>query len=273
MVEGSLAGAHREVPSATDPAWRDRWSAEAARYGAAAMPTTFDDPPEVGSGLHGVTAAVDARTDATVQLVRRAVIPRLVREATDRGWWDPIDGVAGTDPMPGASTPKAGHVAVLDMVDRATWSGLTLAPRVIAPWDAAVAHAIVAAALDDGALVTAAVQDTTVVGLVVVDRPGGELLALGVAPSQRRTGIARDLLAVERARPDGSAAVAELTMAERDVEDPLDRSVRASVARGLLEAAGFTVVPPDPVLQALDPMLLALQRPSAVTTLGHGVAG
>jgi ribosomal protein S18 acetylase RimI-like enzyme len=136
----------------------------------------------------------------------------------------------------------------------------------VAPADPALAHAIVAAALDDGALVTAAVLGTAVVGLVVVDRPGGELLALGVAPGQRRTGLARDLLAVERARPDGSAASAEVTLAERDVVEPLDRSVRASLARRLLEGAGFSVVSPDPALQVIDPLLLALERPSAASS-------
>ncbi len=145
-------------------------------------------------------------------------------------------------------------------MDAATWSGMTLAPRVIAPFDPSIGHAIVAAALADGALVTAAVRDTTVVGLVVVDRAGGDLLALGVAPEWRREGIARDLLAVERARPDGCAARAEVSLAERDVVDPLDRSLRASVARGLLEGAGFAVIPPDVDLQAIDTLLLSMER-------------
>ena len=162
---------------------------------------------------------------------------------------------------------------MLDAVDRSIWSGLTLAPRVIAPADPALAHAIVAAALDDGALVTAAVQDTTVVGLVVVDRPGGDLLALGVAPDWRRSGLAGALLAVERARPDGSAACAEITMAERDVIEPQDRSVRASVARRILEAAGFAVVPPDQDLQAIDPLVLELERPGSRPARDHGQGG
>ena len=101
------------------------------------------------------------------------------------------------------------------------------------------------------------------VGLVVVDRPGGDLLAVGVAPAWRRAGLARDLLAVERSRPDGSAAVVEVSMAERDVVEPLDRSVRAAVARRLLEGAGFGIATPDANLQAIDPLLIALERPTS----------
>ena len=43
-----LAGAHREVPGATPEAWRERWAEEAARYGQAPLPETFDDPPNAG---------------------------------------------------------------------------------------------------------------------------------------------------------------------------------------------------------------------------------
>lgn len=163
--------------------------------------------------------------------------------------------------MPQAVLPAPGRPTIIDAIDAATWSRLTLAPRVVAPADPVVGHGIIAAALTDGALVTAAVQDTTVAGLVVVDRPGGALLALGVAPGWRRHGLARSLLAAERRRHDGSAATAEVSMAERDVVEPLDRAERAAVARTLLEGAGFAVVPPDANLQSIDPMLLAMERP------------
>ena len=43
-----LAGAHREVPTATPLAWRERWAAEAERFGQAPLPETFDDLPGVG---------------------------------------------------------------------------------------------------------------------------------------------------------------------------------------------------------------------------------
>ncbi len=264
-----LAGAHRDIPSSTSRAWRERWAAEASRYGQAPLPETFEDGPGVGRVPDEARAAVDARTIGMATLVRRALVPRLLREATDRGWWDPGSPRA-TDPMPSAPTSSGGHVTILDGMDRAIWAGLALAPRVIAPADPTLAHAIVAAALDDGALVTAAIRGTTVVGLVVVDRPGGALLALGVAPDVRRSGLARDLLAVERARPDGSAAAAELTLGERDMVDPLDRAHRAAVARHILEGAGFGVVTPDADLQAIDAMLLAMERPGSRPARGPG---
>jgi acetoin utilization protein AcuC len=40
-----LAAAHRGVPAETPPDWRERWAGEAARYGQAPLPATFDDPP------------------------------------------------------------------------------------------------------------------------------------------------------------------------------------------------------------------------------------
>jgi acetoin utilization protein AcuC len=258
-----LAGAHREVPETTPVAWRDRWAAEAARYGQDPMPETFEDPVVVPGPSDYERAAIDTRTMAMATLVRRTVVPRLVREATDRGWWDPLERGGPISAMPTSPRATAGHVAVLDTIDQSIWSGLTLASGVVAPADPAHGHAIVGAALADGAIVTAAVRDTTVVGLAVTDRAGGALLALGVAPDHRRSGLARRLLAVEGARPDGSAAFAEVSMAERDVVEPLDRSVRANVARELLVGAGFEVMSPDADLQAIDPQLQSFERPGS----------
>jgi acetoin utilization protein AcuC len=67
-----LAAAHRPVPDQTPADWRERWAAEAARYGQAPLPTTFDDPPTETS-----PAAVEA-IRRTVDEVRSAVLPRLV---------------------------------------------------------------------------------------------------------------------------------------------------------------------------------------------------
>jgi acetoin utilization protein AcuC len=71
-----LAGAHRDAPSETPAAWRERWADEARRYGQAPLPLTFDDPPTAPD-------AASARSiEGTIEAVRSAVLPRL--EALDR---------------------------------------------------------------------------------------------------------------------------------------------------------------------------------------------
>ena len=79
-------------------------------------------------------------------------------------------------------------------MDRATWSGLTLAPRVVAPADPRAAHALVAAALADGASVDGR-RPGRDRGRRRWSRPDGDLLALGVAPDWRGRGLATALLA------------------------------------------------------------------------------
>src|SRR5262245_35324465 len=85
-----LAGAHREVPPSTPVAWRERWGDEAARYGQAPLPETFTDPPNAGEPIDGTQDAADERSAAVAALARRVAVPRLLREARDRGWWDPL---------------------------------------------------------------------------------------------------------------------------------------------------------------------------------------
>jgi hypothetical protein len=66
------------VPETTPQAWRDRWAGEAARYGQAPVPETFDDPPMP-------TDPSDARAiERTVNSVRAAVLP-LLEAARSRG--------------------------------------------------------------------------------------------------------------------------------------------------------------------------------------------
>jgi acetoin utilization protein AcuC len=72
-----LAAAHREVPDETPAAWRQRWAAEAERYGQAPLPMTFDDPP---MPTDTTTARAAERTVASVMA---AVLP-LLRLARDR---------------------------------------------------------------------------------------------------------------------------------------------------------------------------------------------
>ena len=76
-----LAGAHREVPASTSPDWRERWSSEAARYGQAPLPESFDDAPNAGVPSTAAQASAEAGSTAVAEVVRRALVPRLLREA------------------------------------------------------------------------------------------------------------------------------------------------------------------------------------------------
>ena len=113
-----LAGAHREVPSATPVAWRERWADEGARYGQAPLPATFDDP-ELDAEL-AVRDEADEQAVAIGALVRRVVVPRLVREAVDRGWYDPLAA-----PSVPATAGRDRH----DQLNRAGWGRSAGRPR------------------------------------------------------------------------------------------------------------------------------------------------
>ena len=253
-----LAGAHREVPAATPAAWRERWASEAARYGQAPLPTTFDDPT-LDRPLTGAVDTIDRRALEVAALVRRVLVPRLVRVARDRGWFDPL--ARSTDRMSTEPLASAASPMLLGAVAPATWERLTLAACVVAPASATMAHALLAAALHEGALITAAIQGSTVVGAVISGPPEAmashrELLAVGVAPAWRRNGLATAMLAAHIeaiGAHDGHVDIgAEVTVAERDVLEPLDPGVRASVAERLLSRADFTVVPASADVRRID---------------------
>ncbi len=252
-----LAGAHREIPEATPVAWRERWATEAARYGQAPLPEGFDDEPNAGLEFDAAQAAVEEVASGVAALVRRVLVPRLVHVGHDRGWWDPLAPSHGT--MSGAG-PVSGTPTILPEIDAATWSGLSLAPRVIAPADPRAAHGLVLAGLADGARVTVAVIGPRVVGLAIsrVDGESEELLALGVEPSHRRHGLAGKLLEAHSAAD--RASTAEVALAERDVVDPLDRADRASIARRLLERAGYRVVSAAGAIRSVDPSAIVAGR-------------
>ncbi len=261
-----LAGAHREVPASTSPDWRERWSSEAARYGQAPLPESFDDAPNAGVPFTAAQASAEAGSTAVAEVVRRALVPRLLREARARGWWDPL-----ADPVPvsgDGAGPVRGAPTVLASVDADTWSRLTLAPWVVPPAAPADGHAIVAAALADGARVTAAVVGSGVVGVVVSrhadEAPRSDILAIGVAPDHRRLGLATAMLRthVEGMRPGDVDLATEVTVAERDPFDPLDVRERASIARRLLTRAGFDVADADSDIASIDPTAILAQRPA-----------
>jgi acetoin utilization protein AcuC len=268
-----LAGAHREVPAETAADWRERWTAEAERYGQAPLPGTFVDPPNAGLPLDAAQLAAEERSRTIADLVRRLVVPRLLREAVERGWWRPPGGdpaSAPTDPtesaMPETPTPGVGAPAILPRVEPDVWGRLTLAARVVAPADPHAGHAIVLAAIRDGAAVAAALEGTTVVGLALTrhadDAARSDLLALGVAPGWRRRGLATALLAkrLEWTRPGDVDHEALVTVAERDPIEPLDVGTRAAIARRLLTGAGFDVGSPGGAIGAADPTALRATR-------------
>lgn len=231
-----LAGAHREIPAETPVAWRARWAAEAARYGQAPLPETFDDAPDAGAALDPRT---QDRARAVTAEVRAALVPRLIREATDRGWWDPARATAATATATTATaTGSATEPTIVAGLDRPTWGRLVLAPRVVAPADPALAHAIVGGAISGGATVSAAVVDATVVGLAIA--LDGDLLAIGVAPDRRRRGLATALLG-SLADAGVRALTVQWTVAERDVIEPLDVADRRAIARHLVERVGAGV--------------------------------
>jgi acetoin utilization protein AcuC len=70
-----LAAAHRDVPAETPPEWRERWAADAERYGQSPIPETFDDPPNAGLPYRAAEEAADARAvrvaeDVVAQILR-----------------------------------------------------------------------------------------------------------------------------------------------------------------------------------------------------------
>ena len=259
-----LAGAHRAAPNVIDATWREAWQGEAERYGQAPLPTTFEDAPNAGLPLDAAQVAAEDRSRSTANQVRRLVVPRLLREGVDRGWWQPMTEAVST--MPELATPGVGKPAVLPRVESDVWARLTLAPRVVAPTDPASAHSLILAAIRDAAVVTAAVEGTTVVGLAITrradDAARSDLLALGVSPPWRRQGLATRLLAaaIEWARPGDVDHEALITVAERDPIEPLDVAVRVEIARKLLTHAGFDVAPAGGEIGVADSTALRATR-------------
>ena len=256
-----LAGAHREPPEETPFEWRTRWAADADAFGTPGMPSRFLDEPNAGRPVEPTQAAAEEGTLAVLARVRATVVPRLVREAEDRGWWRPglswagrpLIAPIGREPAPVADVAPAGSTPTVRALTADDLDRLGLAPRAIAPFDPGDGRSLLGGALADGARVMTAVAGSTIVGVAVAAPAAGEpgtesLLALGVAPAWRRAGLATALLrALVEGRPGETRLEARVGVAERDVVEPLPVETRLSVARRLLERSGFVLrrVPPD----------------------------
>jgi acetoin utilization protein AcuC len=79
-----LAQAHRETPPEISPEWRDRWAADAERYGQAPVPTTFDDPPHAGLPYRAADEAADDRAMRIAAEVLDLVLANLETAAEAR---------------------------------------------------------------------------------------------------------------------------------------------------------------------------------------------
>lgn len=72
-----LAASHRDVPPATPPEWRERWAADAERFGQTPVPESFDDPPNAGLPYSAADEAVDARAIRIAEAVVDEVLKIL----------------------------------------------------------------------------------------------------------------------------------------------------------------------------------------------------
>ncbi|HKF85835.1 MAG TPA: acetoin utilization protein AcuC [Candidatus Limnocylindrales bacterium] len=278
-----LAGSHREPDEWTPVGWRERWEGEAAAFGTPGMPDAFLDPPNAGQPVGTQQLVANETSLLMLERVRRVVLPALVREAEDRGWWRPSLSWAGREILAGTgpaavlsadATGAGGGSPVVRAVGPAELGRLLLAARTIAPFDPDDAMALLRAAAADGARIVGAVDGDTLVGLAVaslavaspaVASPGDEvLLALGVEPSRRQAGVGTALLrALVEGRPSGATIRAVINVAERDVIEPLDVALRMDIATRLLQGAGFEVVPVSPDVRRDDPWAIsALLRPA-----------
>ncbi len=80
-------------------------------------------------------------------------------------------------------------------------------------------------------------------------------------PGHRRQGLAGKLL--EAHATPGRASTAEVTLAERDVLEPLDRADRASIARTLLQRAGYRVESAAGAVRSMDAAAIVARREPA----------
>ncbi len=258
-----LAAAHRDAPDRIPEAWLLRWRDEAARYGDRELPATFDDPPNAGLPMTASQRDAERGSIRTSDLVRELVVPRIVRAAVDSGSWSALERderPVGTATPP--ASPRGTAATILDTADAATVERCTIAPRLIANVDAIAVKRILMAASPG---LTLAVDGDTIVGVaasMATEDGGRELTVIAVAPPARRSGLASELIRrhVTAVAPPPAGWRARVTVAERDPVEPLDRATRATIARRLLDGAGFEVSRATGEIGRADPLAIDATR-------------
>lgn len=259
-----LAGAHRDAPERTPEAWRERWESEALQYDQSPLPETFLDPPNAGVPDSDLQADAERRSLATLEVVRRLVLPAIVRIAEDRGWWSAREEL-GRPRTPEADDAETGADPTISVLDAAALDRLRPVHGVLPVAGAGVATNLIRSAAAVGATIVGAVDGELLVGVAIAEPSAGagsgpaRLLALGVAPGRRRRGIGRALLGRLVETLTGPM-VAEVGLAERDPVAPLPVETRARIARALLKQAGFRIADaPDPIGRH-DPTAIVARR-------------
>jgi acetoin utilization protein AcuC len=262
-----LAGAHRDVPEVTPPAWRDHWEAAADAFGTPGMPERFADAPNAGSEPDRMQLFAEEASRRAIDDARRLALPAFVRASIDAGW-DPLAGSA-TAMTTMTTTPDAGgqsgEPTMIELTDKLL-ARLPLADRVLPFASASDGLAALNKLIAGSAVGVGAVSDGRLVGVAVAgtgpEAGRVELLVIGVAPEMRRRGLGSALLDRLVALPGvrGRSIGATVGPAERDVAEPWPFPERLAAARGLLGRAGFTERDGEP---SDLPSTIRLVRPPA----------
>ena len=189
--------------------------------------------------------------------MRRLVLPAVLREAEDGGWWSALDELDRPRTPEADDEPGTGSDPTLVTLDAAALDRLRVVHGVLPVAGAGVATSLLRAAAAAGATIVGAVDGDRLVGVALARE--GTLLGVGVAPGRRQRGLGRALLGRLVETVEGPL-VANVGVAERDPVKPLAVETRARIARSLLEGAGFRVSPAQDVIARHDATAIVARR-------------
>ncbi len=239
-----LAGAHRDVPEMTPPAWRTRWEAAAEGFGTPGMPERFDDAPNAGQEPDELQRFGEEVSRVAIDEARRLALPGLARAAIDAGW-NPLERPGSTTLGVGSPDISPDDAPTIVELTGSLLQRVRLVDRVISLASAADGQAAVARLVAGSGFGFGAVSGDRLVGVAVALRPDDpgdiELVTVGVAPERRRRGVGSALVDALMAHPivQGRGVTASIGPAERDVVDPWPFEERLIVARRLLARSGL----------------------------------